>query len=151
MRNIKIAVGKSLSEPFIVGSSYFFDSFDDFEPKDKDIVYIVEEPSLFKKSMRLCGQGDDVYYWKKMTPAEYIEDAKQSKMPMEVGKFLNKELCEHIGFTIDDLAQLKEVFDKLDDKHSYERLIFNSYLKNKDFKLTKYQLNKAYKEYSQTH
>jgi hypothetical protein len=66
---------------------------------------------------------------------------------IKVGKFLIPEFCEYIGFTIDELPSLKEYFDKMDDKHKYEQIIFESYLQNHSFTLTQEQRDKAYQEY----
>jgi hypothetical protein len=38
--------------------------------------------------------------------------------------------------TIADLKQLQPLIDALDQKHQYEAIIYNSYLKNKAFVLT---------------
>jgi hypothetical protein len=66
---------------------------------------------------------------------------------MVVGKFLVPEFCAAIGFTIEDLPQLKPLIDILDNKHKYEEIIFNSYLKNGSFTLTDEQRERAYKSY----
>ena len=39
------------------------------------------------------------------------------------------------------------MFDRLDDKHKYERLIYESYINNNSFTLTEKQLQEAYDEY----
>lgn len=66
---------------------------------------------------------------------------------MRVGKFLVPEFCEYIGFTIDDLKLFEDLFDKLDDKHKYEKCIYDSYMKNKCFNLTEEQKNECYEIY----
>jgi hypothetical protein len=35
----------------------------------------------------------------------------------------------------------------MDEKHSYEKIIYNAYLENGAFFITKKQLNEAYEEY----
>ena len=67
--------------------------------------------------------------------------------PMNVGKFLNKEFAEYIGLDIKHLARLKPIFKKLDEKHLYEKVIFESYIKNNGFYLTEEQRLRAYEEY----
>lgn len=42
---------------------------------------------------------------------------------------------------------LKRIRDKLDDKHLYEAIIFDSYIENNAFKLSNEQLLKAYDVY----
>ena len=55
---------------------------------------------------------------------------------MRVGKFIVPEFCEYIGFEIKDYELLKPIFDKLDDKHKYEKVIMESYIENNSFTLT---------------
>jgi hypothetical protein len=66
---------------------------------------------------------------------------------MVIGKFLIPEFCEAIGFTISDLPKLTPLLEKLDDKHKYEEIIFNSYIKNNAFKLTESQRKMAFRSY----
>ena len=82
-----------------------------------------------------------------MTPDEFVEYTLNSKLPMEIGKFLVPEIAEFLGFTIEHLKQLAPVVDRLDEKHKYERVIYNAYLENGAFYLTNEQRNEAYEEY----
>ena len=49
--------------------------------------------------------------------------------------------------TVDDLTQLDELFNKLDDKHKYEKIIYEAYKENCSFTLSEEQLSNAYAEY----
>ena len=69
---------------------------------------------------------------------------------MVVGKFLIPEFNKKIGFTIDDLPKIKPLIDRLDEKHIYEKIIYESYLENNSFTLTEDQRLKAYKKYKET-
>lgn len=66
---------------------------------------------------------------------------------MQLGKFLVPAFVEAIGFTIENLKRLQPLVDSLDDKHKYEKVIYDSYIENGEFKLTDEQLQKAYLEY----
>ena len=66
---------------------------------------------------------------------------------MVIGKFLVPEFCNEIGFSIEDLPKLTPLIEKLDKKHKYEEIIFNSYLQNGDFILSEEQREKAYFSY----
>ena len=66
---------------------------------------------------------------------------------MQLGKFLIPTFIEAIGFAIEDLKKLQPLADNLDDKHKYEKVIYDSYIQNNDFTLTDEQLQKAYLEY----
>ena len=69
---------------------------------------------------------------------------------MVVGKFLIPEFCAEIGLQIEDLPKLLPLVAKLDDNHLYEKIIFESYLKNGAFNLTKEQRLAAYKKYKES-
>lgn len=131
----------------IVGSTYFFNNIKGFSSKDIDILEIVSSPKDFKYSYQLSRKGKCVFKWKKMSPKKFIKITLERNCPMEIGKFLIPEFCKEIGFTIEHLLELKSLVEKLDDKHKYESIIFDSYIENNDFILTQEQLLKSYNEY----
>ena len=69
---------------------------------------------------------------------------------MVVGKFLVPEFCTAIGFTIEDLPKLAPLVERLDDKHMYEKVIYESYLENHAFELTIEQRDRAYSMYRES-
>ena len=88
------------------------------------------------------------FIWRKMSPDEFVNYALNiSPLPMEVGKFLVPEVAEYLGFTIEDLKRLEPVFERMDERHNYERIIFRSYLENGAFYLTDEQRDEAFQEY----
>ena len=131
----------------IIGSTYFFKDIEGFIPKDIDILELVDNPIDFRYSYQLTGKGKCIFKWKRMSPSEFIDISLRRNCPMELGKFLVKEFVDDIGFTMDDLKSLKPLRDSLDDKHKYEAIIFDAYLKNLEFKLEKEQLLNSYEEY----
>lgn len=135
---------------FIIGSNYFFRGYPGFHPHDKDYLILEENPKDYKNNMSIRGQGLDYIYWRKMSPREFINRTLITKLPMQVGKFLIPEVCKEIGFTLDNLKELKPVIDKLDDKHKYEQIIYESYIENNDFVLTQEQRDRAYKCYKES-
>ena len=74
-----------------------------------------------------------------------LEHCKKAKMA--VGKLLVPELVKYMNITIDDLKKFKFAIDEIQEKHSYEKIIYDSYIKNNDFVLTQEQRDKAYQEY----
>lgn len=131
----------------LIGSTYFFKDIDGFVSKDIDILELVDNPIGFNTSYQLTGKSKCIFKWKRLSPDEFIKVTLRRDFPMEIGKFLVKEFCDEIGFTISHLRQLQPLRDKLDDKHKYEGIIFDSYIKNNSFSLTIEQLENAYKEY----
>lgn len=129
---------------FRVGSSYFFG-----EGHDIDEVEFEEEPRLYRNVMqfRKNDRTRCLFKWRKMSPDEFVEYTLNSKLPMEIGKFLVPEVVDYLGFTLDHLKQLAPVVEKLDKKHSYEKIIFDSYIENNGFYLTQEQRDRAYQEY----
>lgn len=136
---------------FKMGSSYFFSSFEDYIVKDTDILCIMDGYSDAIKSnvLNMKLNGEDVFFYRDLDKSGFIKDTIESKVPMRVGKFLIPEFCKYIGFTIDDYELLKDVFDSLDEKHSYENLIRDAYIENGDFILTDEQRKRAYEEYKE--
>lgn len=135
-----------------MGSSYFFDRYDDYKLKDNDELHIVDEfifPNKVCMNMKLF-DGNDIFIFKNTDKQEYINDVYESGVNMKVGKFLIPEFNKYINFTIDDLKSLQSIFDDMDEKHTYEKIIFESYIENGDFFLTDEQRREAYKEYKRS-
>lgn len=138
---------KKTRKSIIVGSKAFFKDIEDFKSKDTDRVVLIDNPVGFNYVRQTSATGSCLYEWKRMTADEFVEFTLNSKIPMSVGKFLVKEFCDEIGFTIEHLKKLEPVFEKLDKKHRYEKIIFNAYIENNDFILNESQLKTAYAEY----
>lgn len=135
---------------FLMGSQYFFSCYEDFNSKDIDEIEIIETND-FKYIRQLTGKGRCLFQLKKLNNVnDYIEYTLQSNIGMVIGKFLIPEFCEAIGFTINDLPRVKILVDKLDDKHKYEEIIYNSYIENNSFTLTDKQRENAYKSYKES-
>lgn len=133
---------------FIVGSRYFFENIDGFSSKDIDILIVEKEPTDYKNFMQISGKGKCVFKWRFMPIRLFLHHAFMlEKTPMNVGKFLNKDFAEYIGLEIKHLKRLEPIFKRLDEKHLYEKVIFDSYIENNGFYLTEEQRLRAYEEY----
>ena len=66
---------------------------------------------------------------------------------MYAGMFIAPEFIDYIGLNIEDLDLLQNVFEHMDEKHSYEKMIYDYYRKNNGFYLTDEQLEAVYMEY----
>ena len=130
-----------------VGSSVFFKDMDGYKPKDNDVICIVDKFPFKGIAMHTMIGDDDIFIYKDTTKEEYIKDLFDSNYALKVGKFLVPSFAEHIGLTIEDLPRFKGIIKQLDDKHKYEKIIYESYIENKSFTLNEEQLNKAYEEY----
>lgn len=133
-----------------IGSSYFFKGYEDYHQKDNDELCIMDSfPGFIKNTnvLNMKKDGNDVFFYRDMEKEEFLEETLESGVPMKVGKFLIPEFSEHLGVTIEDLKILESLFDSLDEKHSYEKIIYNAYLENGGFWLTKEQLDIAYSDY----
>lgn len=131
----------------LIGSTYFFSQYEDFQSKDIDEIEIIDTIE-FSQMRQITGQGKCLFQMKRHSSKdEYIKWALKSQMGMVIGKFLVPEFNSVIGLTIEDLLKLKPLLKKLDDKHKYEEIIFNSYIENGDFTLTEKQRDLAYQSY----
>lgn len=113
----------------LVGSNAFFKDIKGFNSKDIDILELVGDTANFKYQRQFKFKDKCVFQWKKMSPEKFIEVTLSNNTPMEIGKFLIPDFIKEIGFTIEHLKQLKPLVDNLDDKHKYEKVIFDSYIK----------------------
>ena len=133
----------------LIGSTYFFKSYPDFKPHDVDYIDIIDTND-FAEKRTIRGQGKDYILLRNKPKQQLIADARKSKLPMVVGKFLIPEFNNKIGFTIEDLPQLQPLVDRLDEKHLYEKIIYEAYLVNGSFTLTNAQRDAAYESYRET-
>ena len=132
---------------FQMGSSYFFNKYDDFHSKDYDDLCIMDKFIFPGRVINAKIDGNDVFMFRNMPKQGFIDDLVESDVCMKAGKFLIPEFNEYIGFTIDDLISIMSFFDRMDEKHSYEKIIAESYIENNGFFLTDSQRDKAYEEY----
>ena len=134
----------------LIGSTYFFSQYEDFQSKDIDEIEIIDTIE-FSQMRQITGQGKCLFQMKRhQSTQEYIDWALKSQIGMVIGKFLVPEFNTTISFTIKDLPLLKPLLEKLDDKHKYEEIIFNSYIENGDFILKDEQRDLAYQSYKET-
>lgn len=134
----------------LIGSKYFFSRYPDFTGKDIDEIELVSSAE-FAQMRQITGRGRCLFQMKRhATTQEYIDWAVKSKVGMVVGKFLVPEFCKAIGFTIADLPKVAVLVDRLDAKHQYEKIIYDSYLENGSFTLTNEQRGRAYQAYKES-
>lgn len=133
----------------LIGSSVFFKEYSDFNPHDIDYVLFEERPQLYKIFAHINTKTEDVFAYKQMSKDEFLEYELEhcKKAKMAVGKLLVPELVKYMNITIDDLKKFKFAIDEIQEKHSYEKIIYDAYIKNNDFILTQEQRDKAYQEY----
>lgn len=128
----------------LTGSAAWFSTIPGFKPSDYDYVRLVDKPIRFQFVRQTHGPKGCLFEWKRMAPQDYINYALNRGPAMQLGKFLTPEFVNEIGFTIEHLKQLQPLVDNLDPKHSYQKIIFDSYVLNNDFILTQEQLQQAY-------
>lgn len=131
----------------LVGSNVFFKNIEGFTSKDIDILELVDNPTNFKYCRQFKFPNKCVFQWARLTSQDFIEVTLTRNIPMELGKFLVPEFIQEIGITIEDLKKLQHLVDTLDDKHKYEKVIYDSYIRNGNFYLTREQLDAAYEIY----
>lgn len=134
---------------FTVGSILFFDGIDGFVPKDHDYVILIDNPTIFKNTMTMRNNTEDIFLWRRMNADEFVDITIKLNDPILAGKFLSKEFNNEIGFTLEHLKKLKVLFDKIDKKHEYEKVVFDYYMKNNGFHLTTEQLHNIFLTYKQ--
>lgn len=132
---------------FVVGSKAFFSSFEDFKPHDTDVVMMLDNPPKGKVFQKLRMRKTDYFIYKTMSKYDLVHLCITRMVPMYASMFLVPEFAESIGFTIGDLDLLQNVFYHIDDKHTYEKMIYDFYRQNNGFYLTDDQLKAVYEDY----
>lgn len=136
-----------MNTSFLVGSTYFFSCYSDFKSKDIDKVELLDV-AAFPYRRQYFAPGRCLFrIARQNTVEDYIKWELKIGRGMALGKFLIPEFCEAIGFTINDLPKLQPLVDALDERHLYEKIIFDSYITNQAFVLTNDQRDAAYQNY----
>jgi hypothetical protein len=136
-----------MSRKILVGSSVFFNEIEGFQSKDRDYVILVEKPVGYDFVRQTTSSKACIFEWRKMSPERFVEYSLHRGPAMQIGKFLVPEFVQEIGFTIEHLKALKPLAEKLDERHKYEKVIYDSYIENGSFELTEEQRSKAYEQY----
>ena len=131
----------------LVGSSVFFNDIEGFHPKDRDYVILDEKPVGYNFVRQMTSGKECLFEWRRMLPEQFVDYSLSRGPAMQIGKFLVPEFIQEIGFTIEHLKKLKPLAEKLEGKHKYEKIIYDSYIENGAFKLTAEQRSKAYEQY----
>jgi hypothetical protein len=135
---------------FQMGSSTFFHSLPGYEPKDLDELIIMDDWCLKENSARVMIGKNDTFIYRHLTKDGFICDALVSGVPMRLGKFLCPEFASFLKMDIKDLKRLEPLAKILDEKHTYEKIIYNAYIQNDGWWLTEEQRMAAYLEYKRT-
>lgn len=130
------------------GSRAFFSGIKGFNPKDNDIVILVEPAQVPFKWMRQSSNGStDIFEIVRRPKEELIDHAVKAAQPMAIARFLTPAFAREIGLTPSYLPQLKPMRDRLDKKHEYLGIIYDAYIAQNDFVLSDEQRDAAYESY----
>lgn len=135
---------------FRIGSHVFFGRYEDFKSKDIDLLNLVDKPLFQNNIMNMKIGEKDIFFMFFKDKYGAINDAIKNNIPMACGKFLVPEFAQYIGLTIEDLKLLDPLFQALDEKHEYEKIIYESYISNGSFSLTDEQRLQAYDQYKKS-
>ena len=131
---------------FLTGSKAFFSDYEDFQLHDIDIIKFNPEQNHAITYIEKIGYT--TFIWKYNKAQDIIDYLLNSyKFSSACIMLLIPDIIKEVGMTFDKLPQLKPIIDKLDNKHKYIEVIYNAYLENGKFELTKEQLDSAYAEY----
>lgn len=129
----------------LVGSRYFFNCYNDFVPNGTDYVEFIEPDKYGEREVHF--KDKCIFQIYKKPANEMLNNVINTDFPMKVGKFLVPEFNDYIGLGFSELHKLALLFEKIDEKHTYEKVIFDSYMENNSYNLTQEQLDLAYLEY----
>lgn len=135
---------------FLTGSCAFFRDFKDFNPHDTDYILLFKTPADIYKVAKY-GHIDYFYMIEENFLEDLYVDLKNiNKSKMCICSVLVPSIQKYFNYTLDDIKFIEEFIPLLDDKHKYLGIIYNGYKENNKFKLTKEQLNAAYKSYKKS-
>lgn len=131
---------------FLTGSRAFFSDYEDFRPHDTDIIKF--NPEQGYNIVQISRLGQCTFVWKHNKAQDIIDYLLDGYgFTSACIMLFVPDIIKEVGMTFDKLPQLKPLIDKLDDRHKYIEVIYNAYLENGKFELTKEQLDSAYEEY----
>lgn len=153
---------ETLSE-FRVGSYPFFKDYPDYICHDIDKLRFVDKIDIKyddlcanRKYLVIRENEEDIFIYEKMTKEQYLNyifcDMRMNndndlQYIYEDFSLLCPDFIQYFNITIDDIRPLENNFKHKNDKHKYQKVIFDSYIENNGMYLTQEQLNKAYEEY----
>ena len=135
------------SKKFTVGSRAFFSGMPNFKPKDLDYLSFIDKGNGFKNSMQRTDGNCCHFLFVRKPKNEMINDALSGGPAMAIGKFLVPEIAKELQLTIQDLVKLQPLVLRLEEKHAYEKVIYDAYLANGSFTLTDEQRTSAFASY----
>lgn len=135
---------------FLVGSNVFFRGFfEDFDSKDVDTVVLEDNPNGYENVRQFHFKDRCIFQWRRMSKDEFIDVSLERGLGMELGKFLVPEFAKELEMDMDDLERLRPLAEKLDEKHLYEKVIYDAYIENGCWALTDEQRIEAYRIYKE--
>lgn len=135
---------------FEIGSSLFFGDIPGYKAKDLDELHIMDDFVPGQNVLHLFDGKKDIIMTRDMNKQEFMADALTSGVPMRAGKFLSPMFAAYLEMSISDLQKLDSLFANMDEKHTYEFIIYKAYLQNGGWYLTESQKMEAYQEYRRT-
>ena len=138
---------------FLIGSKAIFSGYKDFEnyTTDTDILIIDgDENPEYGFMTQDYDNDEDIHYiiWKNLSKDDLL---LYHRYNCYEGTFIQKFLCpeyaEYFDLTIDELKSMSRLFNYMDDRHSYEKFVYDAYIENNGFYMTEEQKAAAYEEY----
>lgn len=132
-----------MNKRILVGSQRFFRCIDGFNPKDVDYVNLNEEYD----NLTIHRSWGCTFMFIRKSAEEFVQQALRDGQGLFIGKFLVPEFAHEVGITMEHLKVLEPLLNRLDEKHLYEKVIFEAYLVNGGFFLTDEQVRESYEVY----
>ena len=138
-----------MNKQITTGSRAFFSGMEGFQPKDKDIVVLIDKSQAngFEWMRQTSNGSVDLFEIVNRPKAELIAHAVEKAKPMAIARFLTPAFAEAIGLQVEDLKELKPMRQALDAKHAYLGIIFDAYVETDSFALSGEQRQSAYDAY----
>lgn len=131
----------------LVGSRAFFGGVNGFKSDNRNFVKLVTNSAPLRIESKLSVHGNIIYRLLREPASVMVQKAIESGNGLLFGNFIVPAFAKEIGLSIDDLKKLQPLLSALNQKHSYQSVIYNYYLANGSFTLTDEQRAEAYSVY----
>lgn len=139
-----------MEKRFLIGSRAIFSGYKDFDDITTDYDYLIIEDAPEGYDIESDDKGDGVNHyirWRNMAKEDLLDYHRGCYKGTFIQKFLVPEYAEYLNLTIDELKSIGHLVNFLDKYHTYEKIVYESYVENNGFFMTDEQKERAYQEY----
>lgn len=129
----------------LVGSAAFFKGRDGYKGTD-NFIQIIDHRDPHSSAW-WSKRGDDTFVWVRHTKEELLKRLAASGVCKRAAAILVPELAAEFGITVEDISDMKHIFDHCEGKNAFYKTIADAYIANGSISLSDQQRTEAYNVY----